>query len=57
MKKLSYGSVKLSIILKMQLQYRNTYLAYTKKNKNKKELLSIKVPLIIKNNCYERGNR
>jgi len=22
----------------------------------KKELLSIKVPLIIKNNCYERGN-
>jgi len=23
----------------------------------KKELLSINVPLIIKNNCYERGNR
>jgi len=22
----------------------------------KKELLSIKAPLIIKNNCYERGN-
>jgi len=53
--KLSSGSVKLSTILKCNFNIVKRSKRTPKKMK--KKLLSIKVPLIIENNYYERGNR